>query len=366
MGTMGVIRAGVLATICACSYAPQPNAPEPDGPTPDTAIDTPPNANCFGQLGTVCLGALPSGPYTLGGPTEVNSDIAAFCESATADSNVMGCVVSGTSVTIDAELIGKGVLPLIIIATEGEIVVDDLIDVSSRRMPPRRGAGANPLGLCNSVAPTGGHGGAGGSSVGLGGGGGGGLGGTAAMTNTAGEPTGLRGACNGTPGGTQIGQPAGTGGGAVWLISKVGIRINGRINASGAGGEGGAGDAGGGVHGGAGGGAGGMIVLDAPSVMIATSGVVAALGGGGGGGNNGGTKGGDGNEADLDLPLVGPLGGNGAVGLGGTGGTTANGTDGSGSSQSGCGGGGGAGFIRSFVTVINGGIAVPAITEGPP
>jgi hypothetical protein len=360
------MRALTLAVISACSYSPSAGVAADSGSEPDGMPDSAPNVNCFGQFGTVCLQALPTGAFTIGNTTStVTTDIVASCDPVTNDTNVAGCVLSGTSITIDGTLLGVGAKPLILIATEGPIIIEELVDVASHRTPAQRGAGSNPLGLCTGgVAPTGGSGGAGGSLVGTGGEGGGGEGGSPSTPNTMTIPADLRGGCAGTLGGNPVGALAiGGGGGAVWLISKVGITVSGRINASGAGGEGGAGDVSA-SHGGAGGGSGGMIVFDAPMLEVTQTGVVAAVGGAGGAGNVVAAPGGDGGEVNLDFATLPPMGGQAGFASGGPGGTTGNG--GAGSTNLGAaagGGGGGAGFIRAFGTVQNTGTVVPPVTQ---
>ena len=357
-------RACVLVLVSACSYSPGVgNAPADSADAPgDGASDTQINSNCFGQFGTVCLAGLPTQALEIGNTeSTIVTDLLSNCEAITNDTNVNGCVVSGTSVTIDGTLIGTGGKPLILIATDGPLIVQRLLDVSSH--DDVRGAGANPTGACTGATiADGAAGGAGGSLGGAGGRGGAGITGDATTAAPGGVPASLRGGCPGRLGGTPSSSTAGgNGGGAVWLISNDRIVINGVINASGAGGEGGRSDPLA-DHGGAGGGSGGMIVLDAPIVEISATGVVMATGGGGGGGNEGAFSGLDGDDPDPmdpDDPADGGFG----IGLdtGGDGGTTGNGGNGD-SNTTGCGGGGGTGYIRSFGTLMIEGAAFPVIS----
>ncbi len=360
------MRASVLAVLTACSYAPQPGTAPGDsvGPGDGAEPDGPINANCFGQFGTVCLQTLPRAPFSIGNTTStVMTDTLASCEMVTNGTNVTGCVISGTSMTIDGNLIGQGARPLILIATEGPLVVDNLIDVASHRDPIVRGAGANPNGACNGAQiATDDAGGPGGTLGGAGGDGGAGEIGLVVPAAAAAAPTSLRGGCQGGAGGTaSASTDGGHGGGALWLVSKERITINGVINASGAGGAGGAGDA---LddHGGAGGGSGGMIVLDAPVIEI--GGVVLAIGGGGGGGSDGVFSGDDGADPNPANPGQPALGGQGVFGdFGGDGGTTGDGQDGdSDLGATGSGGGGGTGHVRAFGTVSGSGAVFPAIS----
>lgn len=363
---MGGIRVCLALVFGACSYSPDPSAAGSSDDAPvDTEPDGPVNANCFGRLGTICLNFLPTGAYSIGPTTNTTTtDIFASCHELTSDSNITGCVLAGTSVTIDGNLIGIGSRPLILIATEGPIIVDANVDVSSHRDPIARGAGADPLGQCEGeVTASGLGGGAGGSLVGNGGAGGSGATGTGATANTPGIPATLRGGCAGTLGGNPTTSTGGGGGGgAIWLISKQGITISGTINASGAAGEGGPNNDGL-AHGGGGGGSGGMIVLDAPAIEITATGVVLAVGGGGGGSNTVGVAAGShGSEADRAFPGTPPPGGAGALGPGGAGGTDADGMAGaSNATGAASGGGGGAGHILTFGPVQSQGFVFPAI-----
>ncbi|MBA2538810.1 MAG: hypothetical protein H0V17_04175, partial [Deltaproteobacteria bacterium] len=138
---------GCLALlISACSYSPDPAAGTSDAPG-DTGADGPLNANCFGQLGTICLQNLPTAPYSIGNTTSTTTtDISASCEPLTNDSNITGCVLAGTSLTVDGRLLGVGARPLILIATDGPIIIEQSVDVASHRDPAARGAGSDSPG----------------------------------------------------------------------------------------------------------------------------------------------------------------------------------------------------------------------------
>jgi hypothetical protein len=171
------------------------------------------------------------------------------------------------------------------------------------------------------------------------------------------RPTALRGGCKGQTANANTGR-AGFGGGAIYLAAYTEVRVDGVVNASGAGGGGGTDDRGGG-----GAGSGGMIILDAPSVRIL--GQLHADGGGGGeGGGNGqtGTSVGDGGGTSA------ALGGLDTSGTGGNGGNgsyvpSADGLQGQRAINTGGGGGGGTGMIwvRTATPSLNGLIS-PSVT----
>ncbi len=362
-----MFRIGLIAVITACSYTPPPDqvptdAADGDGPGADAPL-----VRCFGTFKKVCVENPSTSAFTLGGAeSSVITEMQANCVRQTNESTVASsCVVAGSSVTIDGTLTASGGLPLIILATDGELIIEDLLDVSSRRGNERRGAGANPVGGCNgATGALDAAGGAGGSFGGKGGSGGEGASGNVPEAAAAlAFPDQLRGGCPGNLSGRPTGSTAiGSGGGAVWLISTVGITINGKVNASGSGGSGADGDLFG-ERGGAGGGTGGMIILDAPTITVAQDGVLLATGGGGGGNNIGGFDGGDGgnpNPDDPDQPAGGGFGNNFATG--GDGGVSGDGETGdSNLIRAGCGGGGGTGFIRAFGTLGSSGTVFPPI-----
>ena len=341
------------ALLAACSFhLPFPNESPPDAS--DGPVDVPDAdpAKCFG-IGafTVCLPVLPTQTLSLGtlaldtDPTACDLGVVVEVGSAQAV-----CVVAGTSVTITGQLRAHGALPLVVLATAGDVEIVGSVDVGSH--PGSPGAGANfigcPSGAAGGTSAQGGGGGAGGSfgtSGGNGGSGGGGGGGVALAASGA---EFVRGGCRGARGGSGTngaGGAAGNGGGAVYLLAHDELRISGVVDACGEGGGGGAS----GKNGGGGAGSGGMIALYAKqAITIAPAAQLFSNGGGGGGGgdsNTGGTGGGEATTA-----AVGGLGGIG----GGTGTSGGLGASGSGagasalpSSRGGGGGGGGVGVIKN-------------------
>jgi hypothetical protein len=269
------------------------------------------------------------------------------------------CFLIGTQITFGAPVIqAVGSRPLVVFASD-TITIATQLDVASRAT--RSGAGA-PSTLCNPpTAATGGQTGGGGAGGTFGTqGGDGGAGSSGGASGTPGRasmrdsqlPTVLRAGCTGGVGGStaNAGGMPGAGGGAVYLVAKNRITINGFINASGAPGLGGNPVAGGG-----GGGSGGMIVLYAPTIT-GNGGVLVANGGGAGGGGGTSNVGGTGSEPSPQMPAMIASGGTGGAG-GGVGGNgfagTTNATTGANGSPTaatgGGGGGGGAGFIRANV-----------------
>jgi len=231
--------------------------------------------------------------------------------------------VEGLAVEAPATLRVEGVRPLIIISTDN-IAILGVIDASSYwdGGGPRAGAGSEPFG-CPGSPPDPGqtcvqHGGSGGGGGAFGGnGGGGGEGGDTRDCedgiNIDGIPGGaggiaigaapdiLRGGCAGRDGaqnesGTGDRGRGGPGGGAVHLTARGTILVGGTIHAGGAGGTAGLDNR----SGGGGGGSGGFVGVEAHTIMIQDSGVLAANGGGGGGGcdNSAAEPGDDGQPSD--------------------------------------------------------------------
>jgi hypothetical protein len=233
---------------------------------------------------------------------------------------------------------------------------------------------AGPGGTIGGITPTVATGaGAGGSSAGdtQAGGGGGGYGDTG---GAGGKHGGTLGGTAGTVAGTAAINPllagfgggysggnGGGGGGALQLAAQGTIAISGKINAGGCGGA--PGDA---IHGGGGGGSGGAILVEAPTVHVTATGVLAANGGGGGaGGSVTGTAGEAGRTSDSQAnggtATAGQNGGPGG-GLGTTAGQP-------GSNGTGAGGsGGGVGRVRfnsrTGATIDPLSIVSPAATQG--
>lgn len=289
-----------------------------------------------------------------------------------------------------AILRGVGTRALIFVA-DGPIEIHGILDVSAGHCSiaadeidcagPGGGRGgtgsAAPMGCSpgetgdSAVGAAGGSGGGGFGSPG-GAGGVGAANGTFQVLGGAGgsgtgcvEPTldPLQGGSGGPRGGGEgIGRPGGGGGGALQVTSYTSIALvsptaanTGGMWAGGSGGGGGA-PGGSGPVAGSGGGAGGAILLEAPSIEIASGVVLAANGGGGGAG-----------ELTIDgqpgqfgnTPAAGGTGSSGVAGGAGAAGN-ANALDGAlgvavpeQSGPAGGGGGGGIGYIRINAIVLN-------------
>jgi hypothetical protein len=324
------------------------------------------SSTCFGSFVKVCfttLADVPKMPVMLpiDDTIEIDTDSSPMCDQHN-DRNEY-CVVAGAGFTLAAgkSIRSYGTRPLVLLSTTTmTLEVTSTVDVSSNRNigPKNTGANANPSVCISGTLPELAGGGFGGSFGGKGGDGER-LTGAAATTGVAAvaltsPPTQLRGGC---PGGN--GDAAGgSGGGAVALIAGTSIQIDGKINASGAGGRGGPAT----QSGGGGGGSGGMIVIDAPSIT-ATGPLFANGGGGGQGGDGAGGNLGIGDEGGESPapPTPAPAGNNtgrdgGAGGAGSSGiklgGSNAGGGGGS-SGGGGGGGGGGAGFIHAHGVTTN-------------
>lgn len=298
------VGAGAAA---ACGFQPSGASEDGDGAAIDAAGDgdgAPPtdatvttDARC--RLGFVDLcGAGAAGPaLTVSVATTIDTDTDPRCATLAQPGGPDACLVwvASVSIGVGARLTATGSRPLVI-AAAGDLVVDGVVDVSSRR-GQARGAGAatecaTPRAPENDAG--GAAGGAGGSFGSVGGAGGTGdtdqsLGGDGtALGGLPGSALAVlpfaRGGCRGQEGGAEgaSGGQGGTGGdpgGAVVLAAFGAVRVTatGQVLAGGAGGGGGQVQAGGG-----GGGSGGYIGLEGASLEIA--GALAANGGGGGGG----------------------------------------------------------------------------------
>jgi hypothetical protein len=302
----------------------------------DIASELPPN--CYGSFGSMpyCLGSAPVNDFKITALTTIDTGDAQACTKVIADQ----CVIAARSIEIDARFAPTGSRPLVMIATTS-IVISALgmLDVASHA--GTTGPGSNAADCGAPMGPGMGGGGAGGSFAARGGNGGNGElgnGGGAAVASA--PPRDLRGGCAGGIGEINGGAP-GDGGGAVYLIAND-MRIDGQLDASGAGGGGAKTN----PRGGGGGGSGGMIVLEAAVFEIA-SGVIFANGGGGGGASGNNNAGIDGSDP---AGVMAAPGGNGAnAGDGGAGSSGADGTNGQSSAlTAGGGGGGGAGVIKTF------------------
>jgi hypothetical protein len=316
--------------------------------------------------------ATTASPYTydttLGGGTLTDAHgVAIDITTTTIDqAGVATAVWSVAMLAIDpgVELDVIGDKPLIV-AAWGSLENDGVIDAGSH--PGRSGAGADPVacaaqaaGIGTDAAATGGSGGGGGGGFG-GAGGDGGLGDAGAANVSGGRggmsvpaPAIVRGGCPGASSGQagsgsttpSVRSSGGAGGGAIQLSARGALRIAGTVTSGGAGGEGapaGTGDGGGG------GGAGGFVGVDATSVTLAATAVVAANGGGGGGSGpfvDHGDPGEDGHPSTTPAaggPTRVPAQACGVAGASGAAGATTTGS--SPLTTDGCGGGGGGGGV---------------------
>lgn len=357
----------VAIVLCGCGFSSSPGNPidaaDPidgsvtiDGPTIDAAppVDAKPEALCAGTIHKVCLDPPPTNTVTLPNAT-LDTGTSTLCMTPTSITpNVTACVIIGASITLPqgAKLNVIGTKPLILLA--GAITISGTIDAASHR-GGQSGPGADGTCATNQTAPnTGGGRADGGGGWGGSFGGKGGDGGRGADDGAAGKAgdtvnaTTLRGGCPGGDGAGNAGAK-GHGGGALALLAKTSISIDGIINASGSAGGGSPADAGGG----GGGGTGGMIILEAPAVTVA--GQCFANGGGGGEGANVAADGLPGGESTspnragaggADGTDFGGNGGAGAVGNTASGGGVTGTAGGGGAVGGGGGGGGGVGIIR--------------------
>jgi hypothetical protein len=283
-----------------------------------------------------------------------------------------------------------GAKPLVI-AVWSTATIDGTIDAGSHR-GVRTGGGAQPT-TCEPTAPTAGMvalvtggsgGGGGGAFQGNGGDGGtGDLGGTPTTGGTHGTsvatPSVVRGGCAGAISG-EAGPGAlapstattfssfGRGGGAVRVVAFTSITLDGVMLAGGGGGDG---AAQGSACGGGGGGSGGYLGLEAPTVTLANSAVLAANGGGGGGSGPFAGLGNPGNDASANATPAPGGAGVGACGHAGSPGAAAAVLEGGGpvapDNCGGSGGGGGAGYILVHAPTFDAGTAVvsPPVIRTP-
>jgi hypothetical protein len=344
-----------------------------DGPSPDVPD------SCLGPSGfAVCLNPPPMGKFTFdaasvpidtspGGTACLTAQPTGWVSQGQPDA----CFIAATLIEIDAPMRVTGGRPLVLVSTDAiRIPSNGSIDAAAHRgasaVPP-----ASPSADCMAPSPPMengggniGHGGGAGATFGTRGGPGG-VGG--AGQNQGGQPsaviavpTKLRAGCNGGFGGRgqgPVGPPGGLGGGAVYLVAKNEIILDGFINASGA-----AGQAGEFSSGGSGGGAGGMVMLHAS--MISGNGIIIANGGGGAGGSNVFTMANAGADPSPSSPTLPAAGGGGAGAPGGQGfagaSQAAPGQSAGANNTGGGGGGGGGGYIRLNMQVP------PALQVSPP
>jgi hypothetical protein len=349
----------VLALLAGCDRLFLDPRESTDGPTPDLCAGGI-HAGNGGVLG-VCLDAAPADMLASDAEINTGRQTEHECTQLVAQPDTSEvCVVAARRIEISAVVRAVGSRPLVVFALD-EIVLTGALDVSSRQIAPPAGSGFSGCSTSGTNGTAsggggGGGGGAGGTFAAAGGAGGTGANGTAPKAGGAPANTSsldvVRGGCRGGFGGAgdggQIGGPGGDSGGAVYLIAGRTIRIEGTINASGAGGRPEQNMALG--SGGGGGGSGGLIGLDAPSIVIGSTAVLVANGGGGAGGGSVG-QGGIGGQPDLTgaFPFVasGGAGGSTSGGMGGTGGAAQSpmGNAGSSAANGGGGGGGGVGYV---------------------
>ena len=302
----------------------------------DVPVDVDPARCLGGGLILVCPEPPPTMDLVVAASQVIDTDANPACVAQTSG-GLEVCVIVRTAIDIGggASLRAVGKRPLVLVSTTS-ISVKGVIDASSVLGKPP-GAGADSA-LCmpGPISGATGAGGVGGSFGGMGGRGGI----NSSPPGTLATLDHVQGGCPGGRGNANPPTAGGSGGGAVYLIAKEQIIIDGTINGSGAGGDA-IGGLGFGQNGGGGGGAGGLIGLDAP--MISGGGTLFANGGGGGGGSSQLGNAEPGSESpSATIP---GQGGNGS-GDGGNGsiGTMLDGQAGI-SAQAGGGGGGGAGVI---------------------
>jgi len=355
----------VLPLLGACAFhLPGGNNNPKDGPTDtpvidmpvidmpviDMPVDMPPpiDANlCFGTFSRVCLEAAPTAPLMV--TSNINTQTSGLCQQTTTNPDG-ACVIAGTTVSFSGTIVLAGGRPLIVVASEGAITIDGVLDGASHRTSTS-GPGANSADCIAPTAPKNSGGGSGGSFGAAGGNGGSGSGGVGGIAAPAQLATKLRGGCAGTTGGGSQPGVGGDGGGALDFVGAS-VTVNGILNASGAGGNGGIRtDSGAG-----GGGSGGLIVFDTGALTVSSTGKVVANGGGGGEGSGdlaNGSAGIDPNPSNPGTAAAGGSGGTNGGGNGGAGGASTtqtsaagangiNGTDGGGAA------GGGTGIVHSL------------------
>lgn len=338
----------------------------------DASVDS--NQSCFAGQPNGLLGGACIYDHTARTLTDLVIDTTAgspLCEGDI-DFIASDCVVTGTSITIPAgvRVSAIGTRPLVVVALDS-IDLEGTLDVSSHRSPAEVIGPAHDDSRCIATSGSddaiGGTGGAGGSFQFLGGAGG--ATGTTPPAQPGQAPTlvSLHGGCPGAKGGSYLETAAGAlghSGGALYLMAGASIVLGpGAALLSNGEGGGKAGIDGGG----GGGGTGGMIVLDAPSIALATSATVFAEGGGGGGGGDQLGDSGDGSEVDT---TPGATGGSAAApaGPGGSGSVSGIGGDGQHgpiSPTTATGGGGGGGGASGYVLVF-GSLTSTAVISPPP
>jgi hypothetical protein len=333
---------------------------------------------CVPGFVDLCAQLDPGGTFSISN-TEIDTDQDVRCRVVKQPNGPDLCLFYFTDVELQAGgvVLAFGSRPFALVA-KNTLKIAGTLDVSSKRLRPKRGAGSAPTqpGLCGFTsspgnATGGGAGGAGGTLVTAGGAGGVGNedsmgggpgnrpGGVPGMAQAA--PLILRGGCNGQTGANGQGGADGTGGqggGAVYLAAAS-LQITGAVLAGGAGGTGGGNEDGGG-----GGGSGGVIVAQSDSLMV--SGTLIATGGGGGRGGSAAQAGEAGEDATSPSAAQGGQQGGGG-GLGGDGATNATGVAGQPNVGGGGGGGGGSGLVLLLGPQLDtsGATIVPLVTKRP-
>ena len=235
------------------------------------------------------------------------------------------------------------------------------------------GPGGSGVAATSGNSDGGGGGGGGRGAGGAGGlGGGDGTGGLAGIACVAPAAEPLVGGAGGGIGsfGATTACKGGGGGGALQITAVDMITVDGTITMGGSGGEGGRADLVGTNSGaGCGGGAGGSILLEARTVKVSGTGVLAANGAGGGGGGSFGTAGDRGANGGLTATPAagGAAGGNGGIGGAGAAGNMPAAPGAPANSNAGAGGGGiGAIYVRTTTgNFTQTGLATPTPGTGP-
>lgn len=286
------------------------DASSPDGPGIDSStsidapIDAPIDALCSWALhfDTCSISSPPAGGVVLTpgawtfdtdtklfSPTPATNFFVATDTIQPGGAPAVLLAVETFNAQVGATLRVVGSKPLIV-GSWTTIVVDGVIDAGSKR-GGTSGAGTamatcSPNGAGPGVASDAGGGGGGGGFRGAGGTGGigdGAAGGTPGAARSV--PSFVRAGCPGASGGLNGFGVGGAGGGALELVARTSISINGTVTSGGAGGQGGGQT--GFKGGGGGGGSGGLVGIDTPALTLGSNAVLAANGAGGGGGGNG-------------------------------------------------------------------------------
>lgn len=366
-----------LVVLAACKFSAGTGSGAGDGsvdvmPLVDAAPPDTMDPNCFGSGAFyICVQAVPTGSVRLMGAYSTTACVAPGAPAMIGNTPV--CAIVGGALNLQGgDVFGiGGDKPLVLIAVD-DIFINGVLDVSSGvgdTGPDANAAECNSTGIAGVGNVTGGGGGSGGSfgsKGGNGGTGGGGAGGVATAAVIAPVAI-LRGGCPGGLGGPgTVVTPAevGPGGGAVYLVARDKIEVNGIINASGAGGSATLQ----GKNGGYGGGSGGMIVFHAGMLDVRTGAKILANGGGGGAGSGNSSGGAAGSDPNPTDPVTTPApGGPSATSGAQPGGDGAAGPTAAMPGSPNTGGGGGAGGGgHGVIRVLKGGTIPAAVVSPPP